>query len=153
MNINPTIHAATPSAANRATVSGASSVAKSKPKGTPGFAAVTERNIRNIASKNAKSPTRLTMNALLAAAEFLRSRYQYPMSRYEHSPTPSHPRNRTTRLSASTRLSIAKMNRFRYGKNRQNPSSSCMYPIEYRWMRLPMPVTISVISSESWSIR
>ncbi len=45
----------------------------------------------NIAKKKAKSPTRLTMNALLAAALLLRSVYQKPISRYEHSPTPSQP--------------------------------------------------------------
>ena len=45
------------------------------------------------------------------------------------------------------------MNRFRYAKKRQNPSSSCMYPTEYRWISAPTPVTIIVISSDSWSIR
>ena len=56
---------------------------------------------------------RLAINALLAAAVFLRSSYQNPMRRYEHSPTPSQPRKSTTRFSASTRFSMAKMNRLR----------------------------------------
>ena len=99
---------------NSASVSGERSVAKSSPNVPvkPG-AVVTVWKMMNIASRKAKSPMRLTMNALLAAAEFLRSVYQYPIRRYEHSPTPSHPRNNTGRLSASTRLSIAKMNRLR----------------------------------------
>ena len=84
------------------------------------------RNSRNMPSRKAKSPTRLTMNALLAAALFLRSVNQKPMSRYEHSPTPSQPRNSTGRLSPRTRLSMAKMNRLRYAKNFQYPGSPCM---------------------------
>ena len=65
---------------NSASVSGASSVVKSSPNG-PSVAAVTVWKMMNIASRKAKSPIRLTMNALLAAAEFLRSVYQNPISR------------------------------------------------------------------------
>jgi hypothetical protein len=43
--------------------------------------------------------------------------------------------------------------RFRYEKKRLYPSSSCMYPIEYTWMRNPTPVIIRSISEESGSIR
>ena len=39
-------------------------------------AVVTVWKMMNMASRKAKSPIRLTMNALLAAAEFLRSEYQ-----------------------------------------------------------------------------
>ena len=47
----------------------------------PKSSAPTSRNSRNIASKKAKSPMRLTMKALLAAALFFSSVYQNPMSR------------------------------------------------------------------------
>ena len=48
---------------------------------------------------------------------------------------------------------MAKMNRFKNAKKRQNPRSPCMYPMEYTWMSAPTPVTMSVITSESSSIR
>gem|GEM_PF-5095930 len=44
------------------------------------FCAASTTN-QNIPSVRPTSPIRLTMNALLAAAEFLRSLYQKPMSR------------------------------------------------------------------------
>jgi hypothetical protein len=44
-------------------------------------------------------------------------------------------------LSPSTSISIEKANRFRYRKNFENFSSPCMYPMEYRWISAPMPVT------------
>ena len=50
-------------------------------------------NIMNIATRNPKSPMRLTMNAFLPASAFAFSLNQKPMSRYEQSPTPSHPTN------------------------------------------------------------
>ena len=61
----------------------------------------------------AKSPIRLTMNALRPALAFFSLSYQKPMSRYEHSPTPSQPMNMTGRLSPRTRMSIIPVNRFR----------------------------------------
>ncbi len=59
----------------------------------------------------AQSPTRLTMKALLPAVVLERTLYQKPISAKEHSPTPSHPTNISNRLSPSTRMSIAKVNR------------------------------------------
>ena len=46
-------------------------------------------------------------------------------------------------------MSIEVMNRFMYVKKRPNPGSPCMYPIEYKWMSEPTPVTTSVMSAES----
>ncbi len=50
-------------------------------------------NSRNIAIRNPKSPMRLTMNAFLPASAFAFSLNQKPISKYEQSPTPSHPMN------------------------------------------------------------
>ena len=50
-------------------------------------------NIKNIATRNPKSPMRFTMNAFLPASAFAFSLNQKPISRYEHNPTPSHPTN------------------------------------------------------------
>ncbi len=91
----------------------AGSVARAKSRIGPKSSVPSCRKTMNIASRKAKSPTRLTTNALVAAAEFLSSVYQNPMSRYEHTPTPSHPRKSTGKLSPSTRLSMAKMKRLR----------------------------------------
>src|SRR6185295_1655863 len=52
-------------------------------------------NRMNIPSRNAKSPTRFTMNAFLPAAALAMSWYQNPIKRYEHRPTPSQPTNRS----------------------------------------------------------
>ena len=75
---------------------------------------------------NAQSPTRLTMKALLPAVVFARTLYQKPISAKEHSPTPSQPTNISHRLSPSTRMSIANVNRLSHPKKRQYASSSCM---------------------------
>ena len=79
---------------------------------------------------NPASPIRLTMNALLPAVVLACSLYQNPIRPYEHNPTPSQPTNISRRLSASTSVSMAAVNRFRYAKNRQYASSSCIYPVE-----------------------
>ena len=67
----------------------------------PGAAAFTETkssfprfaNSMNIATRKPKSPMRFTMNAFLPASALAFSLNQKPMSRYEQSPTPSHPMN------------------------------------------------------------
>src|SRR5262245_63194589 len=48
-------------------------------------------------------------------------------------------------------MTIEKTNRFRYVKKRAYPSSPCMYPIEYTWMRKPTPVTTRSITAVNWS--
>ncbi len=52
-------------------------------------------NISMIAIDRPTSPTRLTTNAFFAAVAALGLWYQNPMSRYDASPTPSHPTYRT----------------------------------------------------------
>ena len=65
---------------------------------------------------NPKSPIRLTMNAFFPASEADFFSYQKPMSRYEQSPTPSHPTNSTRKFAPSTRTSMNAAKRFRYEK-------------------------------------
>jgi hypothetical protein len=50
-------------------------------------------NIRNIATRNPKSPIRFTTNAFFPASALAFSLNQNPISRYEQSPTPSQPTN------------------------------------------------------------
>ena len=62
---------------------------------------------------NPKSPMRLTTNAFLPASAALFLWYQKPMSRYEQSPTPSHPTNMTRKVLPSTSVSMKKQKRLR----------------------------------------
>ena len=71
------------------------------------------QNKRNMPSRNAKSPIRLTTNALRPAVAYASFSYQNPISRNEHRPTPSQPMNMTGMFAASTRISIEPVNRFR----------------------------------------
>jgi hypothetical protein len=48
------------------------------------------------------------------------------MRKYEHAPTPSHPRKVTRRFSPRTNINIEKTKRFRYRKNFENFGSPCM---------------------------
>ena len=64
-------------------------------------------------SRNEKSPIRLTMNAFLAAFDGGFFSNQNPISRYEHSPTPSQPTYSSRMLSARTSSSIDAANRLR----------------------------------------
>ena len=98
-----------------------------------------------------KSPMRFTTKAFLPAAAADGLVYQNEISRYEHRPTSSHPRNTMAKLPPRTRVSIEARNRFRYVKNRAKRSSPCMYPTEKTWIRLPTPVMISAITAASGS--
>ena len=62
-------------------------------------------------SENPKSPTRLTRNALIAAALAEGRSYQKPTSRYDIKPTPSQPKNSCTKLSDVTKASMKNVNR------------------------------------------
>src|SRR3954466_5110609 len=98
-----------------------------------------------------KSPTRLVTNAFLpATAAELRSN-QNEIKRYEHRPTPSQPMNVSRKLEPSTSTSIDAANRLRYAKNRLKRGSPCMYPIAYRWMSAPAPVTNRIIADDNGS--
>jgi hypothetical protein len=48
---------------------------------------------------------------------------------------------------------MKKINRFRYEKNLPKPASWFIYPVEYTWIRNPIPVTISNINALRGSIR
>ena len=60
-----------------------------------------------------QSPTRFVMNAFLPAVAADSLVCQKAINRYEQVPTPSQPRNVTSRFSPSTRIVIAKTNRLR----------------------------------------
>ena len=62
---------------------------------------------------NPKSPTRLVTNAFLPAVAADSLVCQKAMRKYEHVPTPSQPRNVTSRFSPRTSTSIEKANRLR----------------------------------------
>ncbi len=59
------------------------------------------------------SPIRVVMNAFLAASAFSVLSNQNPISRYEQSPTPSHPRYSRRKFSARTSISMKNTNRLR----------------------------------------
>ena len=61
---------------------------------------------------NPKSPTRLVMNAFFPAVAADCRVCQNEIRKYEQVPTPSQPRNVTSRFSPSTSISIEKANRF-----------------------------------------
>src|SRR4029077_1455721 len=67
----------------------------------------------NIPKEKPKSPTRLTRNALIAAALAEGRSYQKPTSRYDIKPTPSQPKNSCTKLSDVTKASMKKVNRLK----------------------------------------
>ena len=110
-------------------------------------------NARNMAIMKPQSPTRLVTNAFLPAVAALSRVCQNAIRKYEQVPTPSHPRNVTSRFDPSTSISMLKANRLRYRKNLENFGSPCMYPIEYRWISAPTPVTNRHIVMLSGSTR
>ena len=62
---------------------------------------------------NPKSPTLFTKNALIAAALAVSRLNQNPIRKYEHNPTPSHPKNNCKKLSDVTKVNIEKVNKDR----------------------------------------
>ncbi len=86
----------------------------------------TAENARNIASMTPQSPTRLVTKAFLPAVAADSRVCQNEISRYEQVPTPSQPRNVTSRFSPSTSSVIENTNRFMYKKNFENFGSPCM---------------------------
>jgi len=86
----------------------------------------TAENATNIAVITPQSPMRLVTNAFLPATAALSRVCQNEMRKYEHAPTPSQPRNVTSRFSPSTSASIEKTNKLRYKKNLENFGSPCM---------------------------
>src|SRR3954452_11408252 len=105
-------------------------------------------NSSSTPSTNPKSPIRLTMNAFLPASEADFLTNQKPISRYEQRPTPSHPTNITRKLAPRTSTSMNAAKRFKYEKYRAYSASvsSCMYAVEYTWIREPIPVITRIIT-------
>lgn len=52
------------------------------------------------------------------------------ISKYEHKPTPSHPKNNCKKLSAVTKIIIKKVNNEIYDRNRTIWGSSDIYDVE-----------------------
>ena len=73
-----------------------------------------KKKIKKIPIANPKSPTLFTIKAFIAAALADGFLYQKPINKYEHSPTPSHPKNNCKKLSAVTSTSIEKVNNDKY---------------------------------------
>lgn len=70
-----------------------------------------------------KSPILLMMNAFVAAFPACARVYQKPIKRYEQSPTPSQPKNKTNKLLEDTNKSIKNVNKDRYDMNRAKNGS------------------------------
>src|SRR5205807_8498695 len=68
---------------------------------------------------NPKSPNRFTTKAFMPAFAFSRSSYQKAIRPQLQRPTPSHPKNITTKLLPITSSSMEKTNKFSQVKNRQ----------------------------------
>ena len=71
------------------------------------------RQMRNSATRNPKSPIRLTMKAYLPASALAFSVNQKPISRYEQRPTPSHPMNIIGKFAPNTSTSMNATKRLR----------------------------------------
>ena len=67
---------------------------------------------------NPKSPTLFTKKALIAAWFAESFLYQKPINKYEHSPTPSHPKNNCKKLSEVTKTNIENVNKDKYDMKR-----------------------------------
>ena len=66
------------------------------------------KKIKKIPIAKPKSPTLLTINALIAALFADSFLYQKPINKYEQRPTPSQPKNNCKKLSETTRLTLKK---------------------------------------------
>ena len=67
---------------------------------------------------NVKSATRLTTNALIADLLACIRVCQKLINKYEHKPTPSHPKNNKTKFSPVTKINIKNVKSERYATNR-----------------------------------
>ena len=75
------------------------------------------KKIISIPTVNAKSATRFTINALIAALFAWILVYQKLINRYEHKPTPSQPKNKITKLSPVINNNIKNVNNDKYDIN------------------------------------
>ena len=57
-----------------------------------------KKKIKNIAIARPKSPILFTINAFIAALLTVSFLYQKPINKYEHKPTPSHPKKELQKI-------------------------------------------------------
>ena len=67
-----------------------------------------KKKIKNIPIAKPKSPILFTINAFIAALFAVSFLYQKPINKYEHKPTPSHPKNSCKKLSETTKATLKK---------------------------------------------
>ena len=79
---------------------------------------------------NAKSATLLTTNAFIADLLACIRVCQKLIKRYEHKPTPSHPKNSKTKFSPVIKINIKNVKSERYETNLLKWGSSHIYEIE-----------------------
>jgi len=104
-------------------------------------------NITRIAKSNPKSPIRFTTIALIAALLACIRVFQKLISKNEHKPTPSQPKNSCKKLLEVTNIIIKKVNKDIYDINRETCGSSDIYPQEYMCTRVETKVTtISIVT-------
>ncbi len=88
-----------------------------------------------------RSPILLIIKAFVAAFPAWALVYQNPIKRYEQRPTPSQPKNRTSKLPDDTNRSIKNVNNDKYDINRDKNGSVYIYTLEYKWTTLATVVT------------
>jgi hypothetical protein len=115
---------------------------------------VFEKNwIIEIAIKNARSPTLLTVTAKMDDLFAWIRKYQKLISRYEQIPTPSQPTKIKKRLLEHTKMYIKKVNNDRYEKNLGLCGSNAIYSTEYNWANNDIVLITNNIVQVNGSIR
>lgn len=99
------------------------------------------------------SPIRLTIIAFKAALFAWRRPYQKLTNKYEHNPTPSHPKKSWKKLSAVTNNNIKKVNNDKYDIKRWMCGSCDIYSVEYKWTHIEIDVTTTNITTVKLSKR
>ena len=67
-----------------------------------------KKKIKNMARARPKSPILFTINALIAALLAVSFLYQNPINKYEHNPTPSHPKKVVKNYPKRLKLALKK---------------------------------------------
>ncbi len=98
-----------------------------------------------IAITTPTSPIRFTIIAFIADLLACILVYQKLINKYEHSPTPSHPTNNCSKLSAVTKININHVNNDKYDINRAKCGSSPIYSVEYKCTNIDILVIITNI--------
>ncbi len=108
-------------------------------------------NITRIAKSKPKSPTRFTIIAFIAALLACIRVFQKLISKKEHKPTPSQPKNSCKKLLEVTNIIIKKVNKDMYDINLETCGSSDIYPHEYTCTNVETKVTTSSIVTDRLS--